>query len=107
MIKKDKKPFINTFSKLIVFICLIFGMLLTAVSYVYAYLGIEPLVDLSTVLITTVVSPVLTFLVENCLCDVFQHNKLSFSTPLSRLEVEDQMNKEINAFEETEEQEVE
>lgn len=86
--KKEKKPFINTFAKMIVFICLIFGMVLTTVSYVFAYMGIEPLVDLSTVLITTVVSPVLTFLIENALCDVFQHNKLSFSTPLSYLSQE-------------------
>lgn len=91
MNKKEKKPLINTFAKLIVFICLMFGMVLTVVSYVYAYLGIDPLIDLSTVLITTVVSPVLTFLIENAFCDVFQHNKLSFSTPLSRLEQEDMM----------------
>ena len=99
MNKKEKKPLINTFAKLIVFICLIFGMVLTVVSYIYAYLGIDPLIDLSTVLITTVVSPVLTFLIENAFCDVFQHNKLSFSTPLSRLEQEDMiagMNENIN-----------
>jgi len=97
--KKEKKPLINTFAKLIVFICLMFGMVLTVVSYIYAYLGIDPLIDLSTVLITTVVSPVLTFLIENAFCDVFQHNKLSFSTPLSRLEQEDMMagmNENIN-----------
>lgn len=88
---KPKKPLINTFAKMIVFICLIFGMVLTTVSYVFAYLGIEPLVDLSTVIITTIVSPVLTFLIENAFCDVFQHNKLAFSTPLERLEQEDAM----------------
>lgn len=89
MKKTEKKPLINTFAKLIVFLSLIFGMLLTCVSYIYAYLGIDPLIDLSTVIITTIVSPVLTFLIENAFCDVFQHNKLSFSTPLSRLEQED------------------
>ena len=65
MNNKENKPLINTFAKLIVFICLMFGMVLTVVSYIYAYLGIDPLIDLSTVLITTVVSPVLTFLIEN------------------------------------------
>lgn len=93
--KKEKKPLINTFAKMIVFICLIFGMVLTTVSYVFAYMGIEPLVDLSTVLITTVVSPVLTFLIENALCDVFQHNKLSFSTPLSYLSQENSVGGDI------------
>lgn len=88
----QRKPLINTFAKMIVFICLIFGMALTTVSYIFAYIGIEPLVDLSTVIITTIVSPVLTFLIENAFCDVFQHNKLSFSTPLERLEQEDAMN---------------
>ena len=101
--KKEKKPLINTFAKLIVFICLIFGMVLTVVSYIYAYLGIDPLIDLSTVLITTVVSPVLTFLIENAFCDVFQHNKLSFSTPLSRLEQEDAMNNVMNDIDQQEE----
>lgn len=89
--KNVKKPLINTFAKLVVFICLIFGMVLTTVSYIFAYIGIEPLVDLSTVIITTIVSPVLTFLIENAFCDVFQHNKLAFSTPLERLEQEDAM----------------
>lgn len=94
--KKDKKPLINTFAKLVVFICLIFGMVLTTVSYIFAYIGIEPLVDLSTVIITTIVSPVLTFLIENAFCDVFQHNKLAFSTPLERLEQEDAMKMMVN-----------
>ena len=98
--KKEKKPLINTFAKMIVFICLIFGMVLTTVSYVFAYMGIEPLVDLSTVLITTVVSPVLTFLIENALCDVFQHNKLSFSTPLSYLSQENSVGSDIGNAEE-------
>lgn len=94
--KKEKKPLINTFAKLVVFICLIFGMVLTTVSYIFAYIGIEPLVDLSTVIITTIVSPVLTFLIENAFCDVFQHNKLAFSTPLERLQQEDAMKMMIN-----------
>ena len=94
--KKEKKPLINTFAKLVVFICLIFGMVLTTVSYIFAYIGIEPLVDLSTVIITTIVSPVLTFLIENAFCDVFQHNKLAFSTPLERLEQEDAMQMMMN-----------
>lgn len=98
--KKEKKPLINTFAKLVVFICLIFGMILTTVSYIFAYIGIEPLVDLSTVIITTIVSPVLTFLIENAFCDVFQHNKLSFSTPLERLEQEDAMQMMINSNQE-------
>lgn len=94
--KKEKKPLINTFAKLVVFICLIFGMVLTTVSYIFAYIGIEPLVDLSTVIITTIVSPVLTFLIENAFCDVFQHNKLAFSTPLERLQQEDAMQMMMN-----------
>lgn len=101
--EKDKKkgPLINTFAKMIVFICLIFGMVLTTVSYIFAYMGIEPLVDLSAVLISTVVSPVLTFLIENALCDVFQHNKLSFSTPLSYLSSESSTAENIDSSEDT------
>ena len=86
--RKEKKPLITRFSQFIVFFCMIYGLLLTTVSYIFAALGYEPLVDLSSVIIQTIVSPCTVWLCQNCICNIFEKNKLSFSTPLSRLEQE-------------------
>lgn len=96
--KKEKKPLLNTFGKVIVFFCLLYGLALTTLSYIWSYLGLEPLVDLSTVIITTIVNPVLVYLIENALCDIFQHNKLAFSTPLTRLEQEDKLEMDLSTY---------
>ena len=84
--EKKKKPLINRFSQFIVFWCLLYGLLLTTVSYVWSWFGKEPLVDLSTTIVTTIVGPVCLWLVQNMFCNVFENNKLSFSTPISLCE---------------------
>ncbi len=89
--RKEKKPLITRFSQFIVFFCMIYGLLLTTVSYIFAALGYEPLVDLSSVIIQTIVAPCTVWLCQNCICNIFEKNKLSFSTPLSRLEQEDKL----------------
>ena len=89
--EKKKKPFLSTFSKVIVFLSIIYGWILTTVSYIWAAMGYEPLTDLSSTIVSTIVGPVITYLCTNALCTIFEKNKLSFSTPLSRLEKEDEM----------------
>lgn len=96
MEEKKKKPLITRFSQFIVFFCMMYGLLLTTVSYVFAALGYEPLVDLSSVIVQTIVAPCTVWLCQNALCNIFEKNKLSFSTPLSRLEQEDVMNNVVN-----------
>lgn len=88
---KDKKPLINRFSQFIVFFCMLYGLALTTVSYVYAALGYEPLVDLSSVIVQTIVAPCTVWLCQNAILNIFEKNKLAFSTPLTRLEQEDEM----------------
>ena len=90
--KKEKKPLITRFSQFIVFFCMMYGLALTTVSYVFAVLGYEPLVDLSSIIVQTIVAPCTVWLCQNCICNIFEKNKLSFSTPLSRLDKEDEMN---------------
>lgn len=88
---KEKKPLINRFSQFIVFFCMLYGLALTTVSYVYAALGYEPLVDLSSVIVQTIVAPCTVWLCQNAILNIFEKNKLAFSTPLTRLEQEDEM----------------
>lgn len=90
--KEKKKPLINRFSQFIVFFCMLYGLALTTVSYIFAALGYEPLVDLSTVIVQTIVAPCTVWLCQNAICNIFEKNKLAFSTPLTRLDQEDTMN---------------
>ena len=93
--ENKKKPLITRFSQFIVFFCMMYGLALTTVSYVFVVLGYEPLIDLSSVIVQTIVAPCTVWLCQNCICNVFEKNKLSFSTPLSRLDKEDEMNEYI------------
>ena len=107
--KKEKKPLINRFSQFIVFFCMLYGLFLTTISYLFSYLGKEPLVDLSSVIVQTIVAPCVVWLCQNALCNIFENNKLAFSTPLTRLEQEDALSQESLSTEtpeltETEEQ---
>lgn len=89
--KLVKKPLINRFSQFIVFFCMLYGLALTTVSYVFSAMGYEPLVDLSSVIVQTIVAPCTVWLCQNAILNIFEKNKLTFSTPLTRLEQEDQM----------------
>lgn len=91
MQEKKKKPLINRFSQFIVFFCMLYGLALTTVSYIFAALGYEPLVDLSSVIVQTIVAPCTVWLCQNAICNIFEKNKLAFSTPLVRLDQEDNM----------------
>lgn len=75
----------DRFSKVIVLFCLFYGLMLTTLSYYFSYKGYEPLVDLSSVIVNTIVNPVLLWLTQNCICNIFEKNKLAFSTPLTAL----------------------
>ena len=91
MKKAKKKISIDTFCKAIVTVVMIHGIILTTASYVLAYLGKETVTEVSTVLITEVLAPVVTYLATNMIANIFEKNKLSFSTPISH---EWMMNKE-------------
>ena len=95
--QKEKKETLffkmfSRFTKIIVSITIIYSMILTTVSYIWAYLDKDPLIDLSSTIVSTLVAPVITYLITNMVQTIFEYNKLAFSTPLSRLEQEDAMN---------------
>lgn len=101
--KKQKKPLINRFSQFIVFFCMLYGLALTTVSYIFAYLGYEPLVDLSSIIVQTIVAPCTVWLCQNALCNIFEKNKLAFSTPLTYLEEHGEELQQIETDQEQEE----
>ena len=91
--KKDKvkdkfsfKMLFNRFTKVIVIITILYSMALTTVSYIWSYLGKDPLVNLSSTIISTLVAPVITYLITNCVQCLFEYNQLAFSTPLAAIE---------------------
>lgn len=83
---KDKKPFLSTFSKVIVFLSLVYGWVLTTVSYIWSYMGLQPLTDLSSTIVSTIVGPTITYLCSNALMTIFEKNQLAFSTPIAAIE---------------------
>ena len=61
---------------------IIHGMVLTTASYVLAFLDKEPVADVSTTIVTEIVAPVVVYLATNMILNIFEKNKLTFSTPL-------------------------
>ena len=94
MEKKEikKKPRIDTFPKAILVLIVLHGIICVTASYILAFMGYTNTVEnLSITIIGEIMAPVITYIIGNCFTNVFEKNKLSFSTPLSRLEKEDEM----------------
>ena len=86
---KDKfsfKMMFNRFTKIIVILTMLYSMGLTTVSYIWSYLGKDPLVNLSSTIISTLVAPVMTYLITNCIQCIFEKNQLVFSTPIEAIQ---------------------
>ncbi len=83
---KIKKPKIETFSKLIVFLVMLHGMAMSTLSYVLAAIGANPVENVSVAIITEIIAPVTVYLATKTIQNIFEYNKLSFSTPLSEIQ---------------------
>lgn len=81
--KKRKKVSINTYTKLITTAVLAHGMILTSCSYILAYMGMDPVVDVSSTIVKEIVAPLVVYLGTNTIMNIFEKNKLSFSVPLN------------------------
>lgn len=79
---QPKKPAINTYTKLLVSLVVVHGMVMTTLSYILSAFGHDPVQNVSVAIITEIIAPVVTFLVTNVVQNIFEHNKLSFSTPI-------------------------
>lgn len=78
-----KRVKVDTFCKAIVVIVILHGVLLSTASYVLSYLGRDTVYEVSTVIITEILAPVVTYLITNMIANIFEKNKLSFSIPLN------------------------
>lgn len=83
---KTKRPRIETFSKLIVFMVMLHGMLMSTLSYVLSAFGRDPVGDVSVAIITEVIAPVSVYLATKTIQNIFEYNKLSFSTPITEIQ---------------------
>lgn len=84
--EKSKRPKIETFSKLIVFMVMLHGMLMSTLSYVLSAFGHDPVENVSVAIITEVIAPVSVYLATKTIQNIFEYNKLSFSTPISEIQ---------------------
>lgn len=81
--KKRKKVSLNTYTKLITTAVVVHGMILTSCSYILAYMGMDPVVDVSSTIVREIVAPLVVYLGTNTVMNIFEKNKLSFSVPLN------------------------
>ena len=94
--EKKKKPRIDTFPKAILLIIELHAMACITASYVLAFMYHESVVEnLSITIVGQIVAPLVAYLAGSVVSNIFEKNKLSFSTPLSRLDKEDEMNEYI------------
>lgn len=82
MDNKKYRPQLDSQSKLITLIIVVHGLICISLSYVLAFKGLDPVVNVSETLITEIVAPIITFLITHSVENIFKYNKLSFSEPL-------------------------
>ena len=80
--KSRKKVQLNTYPKILVSLVVAHGMLLTTASYVLAFFDKEPVTDVSSTIVREIVAPVIVYLASNTILNIFEKNKMVFSTPL-------------------------
>ena len=81
--RKRKRITLDTFAKLIVSLVMAHGMILTTLSYILSFWGLDPVVDVSSTIVREIVAPVIVYLATNTIMNVFEKNKLAFSVPIN------------------------
>lgn len=81
--KKVKKVSLNTYAKVATTAVLAHGMILTSCSYILAWIGMDPVVDVSSTIVKEIVAPLVVYLGTNTIMNIFEKNKLSFSVPIN------------------------
>lgn len=71
-----------TFCKAITLLVIIHGITMVTMSYVLAWYGRETVENVSMTMITEIVAPLCVYLASNTIANIFEKNKLKFSTPL-------------------------
>ena len=81
--EKKKKVSLNTYAKVATTAVLAHGMILTSCSYVLSWIGMDPVVDVSSTIVKEIVAPLVVYLGTNTIMNIFEKNKLSFSVPIN------------------------
>lgn len=81
--RKKKKVTLDTYAKVATTAVLAHGMILTSCSYILAWIGMDPVVDVSSTIVKEIVAPLIVYLGTNTIMNIFEKNKLSFSVPLN------------------------
>ena len=81
--KAGKRVKIDTYVKAATSTVLAHGLVMVTMSYVLAWFEKDAVVDVSTTLITEIVAPLCLYMGTNCIMNIFEKNKLSFSVPLN------------------------
>ena len=81
--RKRKRITLDTFAKLIVSLVMAHGMILTTLSYILSFWGLDPVVDVSSTIVREIVAPVIVYLATNMIMNIFEKNKLAFSVPIN------------------------
>lgn len=81
-----KRPKVDTFAKLLVMLVVLHGMIMTTLSYVLSGLNCDPVQNVSVAIISEIIAPTVTFMITHVIQNIFEYNKLSFSTPLTHIE---------------------
>lgn len=82
---KKKRPQLDTQCKLLTLIIVGHGLICISLSYVLAFMCLDPVVNVSITLITEVVAPTMTFMITHMVENIFKYNKLSFSEPIEQI----------------------
>ena len=81
-----KRVKIDTFPKAVTVAIILHGFINIDLSYVLAFLGRDTVADVSVAMVTEILAPICVYLVTNCIANIFEKNKLTFSTPLKGLD---------------------
>lgn len=85
--EQNKKPKIDTFPKLMLFIIIVHGMMCVTASYVLAFINhITVVENLSITIVGQIVAPFICYALGSVVSNVFEKNQLTFSTPLTAIE---------------------
>lgn len=81
--EKKKRVSLNTYPKVATTAVVVHGMILTTFSYILSWRGMDPVVDVSSTLVSQIVAPLTVYLGTNTIMNIFEKNKLSFSVPIN------------------------
>lgn len=95
--RASKKVRIDTFVKAATTVVLLHGLTMVTMSYVLAWFEKDTVVDVSTTLITEIVAPLCLYMGTNCIMNIFEKNRLSFSTPIQMQEIVDEIEMQTKA----------